>query len=386
MTHRHGAGVRLLRFFTAACLLIFCLRLLALVTSLGDVGQVYSWDLRSRHAELRLLEQGHYPRAEILRAEGIASPANSVYPPNAFPWLWLLAPFADFRLNQFWLGAWSLAGLGFVLGFAWSVGAAASRLGGLACVSAVLAMASTFSTFKAGQYGWVQLALMLGMTLALYRGRAAASGLLFGIALFKPSNIALMLAVFLRERRYAALAIAALVVAASAAAVSLWSGHSPLALLGTTYPSGGMLFTGQGYSLVTLLSGLGLAPRLASLLCAVIGFAALFLGLRCIDVPRDPLLVLALTGFVTRISLYHRYYDDLLLVFLLLACLRLWITAPSWPAIAATLAVLATLLIPDHVLVAPPHLLTVALLAVWTLALFVVLAHSPRRGEAGRPC
>ncbi len=385
MTLGRVAQDRLLWIFTMMCLVIACLRLALLVFLPLPEGRAMSWDLRARHEELRLLEQGHYPRSDILFAEGVTPSANTVYPPNAFPWLWLLSPFGDFRWSQLWHGAWSLASLALVLRFAWGIGAATSRVAGLACVSGVLAVAANFFTFKAGQYGLVELALMLGATLTLYRGRSRLSGLLFGISLFKPTNAVMMAAMFLCERRYAGLAIAAIVVMASAAAVSMWSGHSPIELLTRTYPPGGARFTGQGYSLVTLISALGIAPRTASIACAAVGFAGLFYALRFVDGARDPLLVLALVGFVMRISMYHRGYDDLLLVFLLLACLRLWIATPSLRTTAVTLALLATLQAPRGNSVDSSLSLACAVFAIWTCAMIVVLVQAPARRREGEP-
>jgi len=379
MTLGRETQERLLRLFTAACLLVAGLRLAALAMS-GPL----SWDLQLRHNELRLLEQFHYPREDLLLAAGIVSPANTVYPPHAFPWLWLLAPFADFGLNQLWHGVWSLAALAVLLRFAWGVGAPLSRPAGWACMSGTLALAANFSTFRLGQYGLIQMVLMLGATLALYRGHSARSGLLFGITLFKPTNAALMTAVFLRERRFAALAVAALVVTASAVAVGWWSGHSIAALLAITYPPGGMRFTADGTSLVTLVAAWGVPPREASLLCAMAGFAVLFGALRWVDGPRDPLLVLALTGFVTRISLYHRPYDDLLLVFLLLALFRLWIVAPSWRTTAVTLALTTTLHLPSRLVTSQGAML--AMFAVWTVAVVLVLVEASRGTRAERRC
>ncbi len=382
MTLGREARDRLLWLLTAASLLIAAMRLVALVLSPMPPGLAMSWDLRARHEELRLFEQGHYPRAAILSAEGVPSSSNTVYPPNAFPALWLLSPFAEFRSNQIWLGAWSLAALAVVLRFAFGVGVATSRAAGFACASSVAAITANFLTLKAGQYGLILLALMLMSTLSLYRGRPRLAGFLFGIALFKPTNVVMLAAVFLRERRYAGLAVAALVVLASAGAVSFWSGHSPLDLLGETYPPGGARFTQQGYSLVTLLSAEGVAPRTASIFCALAGFASLLYAMRFVGGTRDPLLVLALVGFVTRISLYHHLYDDGLLIFLLLACLRLWIAAPSWRSSAVTLALLATLHVPGRITVEASYGLSAAVFAIWTLAMVFVLVHAPARAEA----
>ncbi len=384
MTFAPATEARLLFLFTALNLVVACLRITLLVVSPLPDGQTFSGDLAQRHAELRLLEQHHYPRTTILAAEGIPSPANTVYPPNAFPVLWLLSPFADFRLNQLWHGAWSLAALGVVLRFAFDVGAASSRLAGFACMSGVLAIAANATTAKMGQYGLILLALMLGSTLALSRGRTLTSGLLFGIALFKPTNAVMMAAVFVRERRWTALAVAALVVAASTAAVSLWSGHSPLDLLAATYPVGGMRFTKLGYSLITLVSTLGVPPQLASLICAVAGFAGLLLALGLIEGRRDPLLVLALVGFATRVSFYHRAYDDLLLVFLLLACLRLFIRTPSWRTMALALMMVATLHLPSFLTTS--RLAMLAVFAVWTIAMISVIRRPPASGEVGPRC
>ncbi len=330
-------------------------------------------DLHRRHEELRLLEAHHYPRAAILRTEGVTSPENSVYPPNAFPWLWLLSPFSNFQWNQAWNAAWSFAALGVVLHYAWGLGASTSRLAALACMSAVLPMLANFSTFAFGQYGLIQIALMLGSTLALRQGRSSPSGLLFGIALFKPNNVMLMTALFLRERRYVSLLVASAIVLASAAAVSLWSGHALSELVVTTYPPGGMKFTQEGYSLVTIVSTLGVPPRTASLICAVAGFATLAYALRFVDIKRDPLLVFALIGCVTRISMYHRHYDDVLLVFLYLACLRLWIVAPSWSTTAVMLAMAATLNAPFRFQIPTADMI------VWATAMifFIVKTRNP---------
>lgn len=386
MTRSRWTMSRMLWLFALANLLLACLRLAMLVMIPLPEGMVFSVDLHQRHEEVQLLLDGHYPRTNILRAEGIASDANTVYPPNAFPWVWLFSPFASFRLNQIWHGAWSLAALGIVLHYAWTVGAAVSRPAGIACLSAVLAMPAVFVNFRNGQYGLILLAIMLASTKLLYRGRSRLAGLLFGVGLFKPTNVAMMAAVFLHERRYAGLVAAGLVVGASLTAVCLWSGHGPLALVAATYPLGGMRFTEQGHSLVSLVAAMGVPPQPASLLCAAAGFAGLLAALRWVDGGRDPLLVLALTGIAARISFYHRSYDDVLLIFLALACLRLWIVAPSPRTAAVALTMLASLHVPARWINPPSLALMAALFAIWIGTAAIVVAGARRTDGARPPC
>jgi len=360
-------------------LILFCLSVAAL--QIGRTVQIslerpLSGDLRTRHAELRQFEQGRYPRKELLPPEIQASRVNTVYPPNAQPLNWLLAPFRQFPANQIWHTGWNLTATGLLLLFAWRLGAGVSRASGWLLVAAVLAMQSLHLSLRMGPPTPIIAALLLAAMLLWGHGRATAAGILWGLSLLKPSNALMMGFAFLSARgawaSARALAAAAAVVLTLAVLAAAWTGQEVVELLSLTYAPTGLRFTARGGSLVSLLHVAGLPPHWGTKLAFAAGILTMGLLWTRLRHRGEPLLWLAVTGYADRVFFYHYPYDDFLLVFLLLALLSCWLRDRRTASLLLALGVGASLWLPLSRFVGDTPAFCIQLVP-WTLGLVRLL-------------
>lgn len=279
-------------------------------------------DLQQRHLELRDWEEGIYPRRN-LHPPDVAVARTTVYPPSALPLLWSLAPAKEFVWNRPWFFLVSMLSLAFVAVVAWRLGWQFGWLPALLFSASTLGVFAGSGTWIFGQLGFIVNALLLAAALTLQRPHGwVASGILWALALVKPSNALFYGLAFLDRRRWVGM-----VAGASIIAVLTWLG---LSIGGTNLSElwkshaepATMNFVGQGNGIPPLLVHLGFAPHFAA-------GSALFAGavLGCVLLVRyrsvlDWLGMLALAATLNRLFFYHHHYDNILLVFLLLALLR----------------------------------------------------------------
>lgn len=340
---------------------------------------VFFWDLNSRHRELRLFEQGIYPRKEFLPEDLRSSGINTVYPPNALVLYWFLAPFDSLKANQTYGVAVNLLGLGVVLAFAWRLGRATARLDGVLMVTAVTAMQSVSSGFRVGQPGLLLSALLLCAMLLLARGRPLAAGGLWALTLVKPTNTLFAGLALLSRRGVWGLAVAAGITLGCATLAALWTGHSLTELLSLTYSRTGLRFTVKGGSLVSLMHGLAVPPHAGTWVGAIAGLALMGVFRMYAGAWAGPLTWLAVAGYANRVFFYHAVYDDALLVFLLLALLRGWLSDRRPMSLAAALGVGLSLWLPLSTLLGPNSVFAIQLVP-WTLGLAWLLRREARGG------
>lgn len=314
--------------------------------------ETLQWDLQQRHREMRLFEDGTYPRGAYQTVRPGQRPENTVYPANGLPWMWLASPFEAWPANQaLMLGTSAVVLL--LLGLSIARHAAPDNsLAQGALLAAFLAVGGHQRTLLAGQYGVLLSGLMWLAARRAASGRELHSGLLWGIALLKPTSTLLPLWVLLRTWRWRVLAVAGGVATVSAVLSSAWTGLGPLEPWLTTYSAPKSLhFTVNGHSLVSLLGLAGLAPGVATLASAALAGLFTTLLLRDPAVLMDPLRWLAVAGVASRIGFYHYNYDDLLIAFLLMACLQRFVATAATSALVMGLAVGATLWLPARVAV-----------------------------------
>jgi glycosyl transferase family 87 len=192
---------------------------------------------------------------------------------------------------------------------------------GAFCAAAVAATASFCTTLANGQYGILVLALLAASMQLDEAGWPYAVGLLAGVACLKPNITGPFLLVFVGRRRWRAIAaaIAYLIIA------SLWIWMAirtnPLETLGQMM-RGGERFAETGYGPVSIAIGLGMKPRMATPLIALTG-AALALAICAKYRHRPALDLFAVAGVAARLWTYHQTYDNLSVVFLLVALSRI---------------------------------------------------------------
>jgi hypothetical protein len=300
-------------------------------------------------------------------------PGQGVYPP------WALAIGVLFcgpegmrpaRLYFAGLNAAALAAL-FLLGHRTGIkhGRAAGWLLGLSG----LAMSANCTTLGLGQYGIIVTGLLILCLWSLERERPVLAGWWLGLASVKPILSAPFGLTFLMPLRPKALAAVAGVLLV-ASGVAWWlSGASPPEMLLQTTRSG-TTFAEGAYGPMNALHSLGLPVPVAQLFVAIVSLAgAVILLLRYKTAP--PLVQFAIVSLAARFWSYHQVYDNLILIFLLVAFGELAVRQPSPRLNTLFLLLGVSLWAPGKCCDWLPFQLFQT--TIWMVALAVLLARTP---------
>ena len=282
-------------------------------------------DLAYRWQENAYALRGKDPLFVHLHPERIDDDLGPVHP-GAYPaWavftsLALFPPFDDFRWTLALYTLLTLAALVATMVYAASI-ARRARPGSpgaqLLLCGASLALFGNAVSLRLGQSGPLMSAILIACLITHDRRRDLASGLLLGVATFKPSISALFACPHLVRGRGRSIAAASLYFAVATGVMLAWTGSRPLEVLREWYTQSAAWDQGDS-GVIGLLRASGLSRRLVT--GAALGLGALVgLGLAFRFRTNSTLALSALLCVVGRLWMYHRRYDDTMLLFLLLA-------------------------------------------------------------------
>lgn len=271
---------------------------------------------------------------------GVSYPAWSYfsgYPLFCLPW----------KATRIYYAAIQLTCLVWLLRWAFLKGGQVDVWCGAFCAAAVAATASFCTTLEIGQYGILVLALLTGSLQLEEAGSPIAAGLLAGIGCLKPNIAAPFLLCFLARRRWRALAAAMGYL--SVASLWIWTAihTNPLETL-QQMMHGSESFVESGYGPVAAALALGMKAQFATPLIAV-AVVAMSLPIIVQYRRRPALQLFAVAGVVARFWTYHKSYDNLSIVFLLVALSKLAWERPTRVVLASLAAVGASLWLPARV-------------------------------------
>jgi len=262
--------------------------------------------------------------ASVIRE--IGAPGAAGYPAWSYFSGYLFFPL-PWRATRIYYAGIQLLSLLWLLRWAFVQGRQVDAWCGAFCAAALAATASFCTTLEDGQYGILVLALLAASMQLDEAGWPSTGGLLAGIACLKPNITGPFLLCFVVRRRWRAIAAAVAYLAVASLWIWMAIHTNPLETLGQMM-RGGERFAEVGYGPVSIAIGLGMKPQTATPLIALAG-AALSLVL-CAKFSRRPALDLfAIAGVAARLWTYHQNYDNLSVVFLLVALSR-----TAWPRIA----------------------------------------------------
>lgn len=241
------------------------------------------------------------------------------YPPWAFLTGFAFTPPLAFNTLKVYFALVNAVCLALIAGWAYSVG---RRLGGLEAAfltSATLAIFSSAIALRLGNYGVVITALLAGMLILESRGVRwrGVQGIVLGLAALKPNISAPFGLALLVRRRWLGVTLCVSYIVAASAVVWWLVGSDPLTMLESMYDQSGKWEAGDS-GVIGLLLDAGLSR-------GIVTGTALILGSLCASAvawySREcPLFVtFALISPFARLWMYHRRYDDTMLVFLLVA-------------------------------------------------------------------
>ncbi len=295
------------------------------------------WEIRDQH-------EWHLGQPVLFRPDRIRDevdpdlgPPGLGYPPWAyFTGVLFLWPPWD------WVGFWyALVNVGAILVVCFWIWDAARDLPSSSrflMIAAVLIVASLRTTLRFGQYGAIVVASLGAAQMAMERKRPVLAGILFAIAMTKPTIAAPFLIVPLVMKKWTTVAAAAGYLAVASVLVWAYVGTDPLTMLKSMLAASSGAWSITGPNPVRWLKDLGVETQLALRICAVTGIAvgtALLVRFR--QCPVDVLFAIA--ALASRFWTYHKTYDDVVLIFLLvpIAHRALARFEPGWCLLAAVL-------------------------------------------------
>jgi hypothetical protein len=357
-------------------------------------------DMLQRAEEYDSFRRGIYPNRAI---EGPATPRGtpySVYPPYALPMFAVFFEPGGWLQGRIVLQGLSLAALVVMGRYGWRIlrlhggDAAWAAVGGVAGA----AIAGNCSALARGQFSIICVGLIVAQIVLLERGKGAAAGLCWSLAMLKP-QIALPFALlFAVDSRWRGLIVGAAVLAGLGLLACWWTDVSPLTVARHWLFDMPLRFTESANSVgpAAISRWLGISPRigqflaLAGLVLTLATIAVLGRG-RAVDwltrpatdaaaapAVRDMLPVAAICSLLGELFMYHHHYDNVMLFPTVLCLLAMAGEAPSWHTIAAAAVMGSTVWLPQSVFDAFP-VLAVLRAVVWAVSCVALVVHVTRR-------
>ncbi len=270
-------------------------------------------------AHVWTLQEGREPPVTERRVEprsDLGAPGIVGDPPWAFvSGALLFAP--GWPAVRWTYAALNLLALGGIGRWAWKQGRPFGWRGAWLLSASALALGAHSTTLGVGQTGTIVVALLAAALMLEERGKSAGSGFLVGVANLKVNVAAPFLLPFLARRRVTALGAAAAYWTVSSCLVWWWIETDPVECLRQMLWGASILEEADA-GVLSLLARAGVGGPLA---VAVLAGGTCCLGWwilrRLVD--RPPLVAFAVACVVARLWTYHRVYDNVLLVFLLVA-------------------------------------------------------------------
>lgn len=324
---------------------------------------------------------GERPRPEAAVDPDLGKPSPG-YPPWSYATGALLVWPDDWTLAKRGFALLELLLLAYVARFAYRLGMKGGTALAWFASMGTLAFGSFGSTLVSGQYGIVVLAALVGVLQVDGRGKGVLQGLLLGVALVKPTLSLPFVVPLLIRRRAMTLLVASAYITCGSCLTWVLTGADPWTMLEQTAAATRHWGLDQGADLISTLVRLGVESKLAAKVAAGGSLAALLI--LAVRYRKESLLTqFAVAGLASRLWIYHRAYDDVILAFLLLALINAWRERKSVATLVAVVLAGATLWAPTSASRRP--VLDFAMIVVWTAGLAVLLAGSDLRKRIGKP-
>jgi hypothetical protein len=284
------------------------------------------------------------------------------YPPWSLVLGLLVAPPINQELLRWYFALLNAFALAAVVVFARRMSAPYGTAAVNLVTASVLAVSANAVTLRNGQYGLLINGFLAALLAAFGARRPLWGGLFLAFAALKPQSSGPFALLLLARRRWLAALTAAVVLGACTFGAALWLESSPLRLLSQVFGQASHWEGGDtGILRLLLLAGVPRGPAISGL-----AVTSLVVGTVLYAVHRERSLPVqaAIACVVARMWAYHRRYDDMLLVFLLVPLALAAFERPTRGAWLAFVSVGVTLWLPfrevDH-----GALLVLAKVLVW---------------------
>jgi hypothetical protein len=292
-----------------------------------------SFDLRQRYVEQRYVSRGQNPNDIAFQAWGVepvrptdrpvvvipelaSTPPVAGYPPWAFLTQYLFV-WPPWPATRFYMSLLDIAAVAFIGAWAYRSASHLGREAGVAMAVACTACSAYSPGLQTGNYPLIVAALLAATLLLETANRHVAAGLTLGVAMIKPHMAGPFVVGALCRGRYVLAAVTTAYITVASLIVSWLVKTSPVEMVQQMLKSS-TTWVDQTAGPVALALAAGLAPSVATAVTAVV-FVGIGAALHWRFRRLDALTHFAIAGLVARLFTYHRVYDDLLLIFLLLA-------------------------------------------------------------------
>lgn len=250
-----------------------------------------------------------------------------MYPPWAFFTNFLVFPPLSVQHTRWYYALLDTISL-VVLGvFSYQIGQPYGKLKAWFSVVTCFSISGLSNPLGIGQYGIIINALLIGMFWLIQKHRDILAGLLFGLALVKPNISALFFFILIIRQRYVAVIACFFYISFASLAIWMLTKVSPFYMLAKMITAS-KYFGGSGYSGVNVLINFGLETTIATVLLALVMTVTL-VAILYVCRHYSLLTLFATAAVLGRIWTYHRAYDNVMLIFLLLALLKMTLGKPN---------------------------------------------------------
>jgi hypothetical protein len=289
---------------------------------------------------------------------------GSGYPPWAFFWSALFIPPVSWPIARIWFFLMNVVALALIVMFAWRASPSNLFSHKLLLALTVLGASPLCSTLVNGQWGVILCAILVICVSQRERLGRVPLGILYAIALLKPTFSFAHASVFFNRRLYLPLMVAFIVTVAAAMIVGLHVATSPLVMVKQM-----LLQTSRwkdnSYSIPDVLIVAGVSRSLAFFGC--LGFATILSIILVQGSKNTALFEMAVCSTLARLFTYHQSYDDMLIIFLAIALGQLFLKRPAVGHAAMFAVFLITLWLPLHLADFP--IIQALHLVIWTAGL-----------------
>jgi hypothetical protein len=211
--------------------------------------------------------------------------------------------------------------------FAYQIGVTYGRSKALFSLTASLAISSHKSTLEMGQYGIIINALLIIIFWLIERNKNILTGLILGVAMVKPNISAFYFLILIIQRRFKAILSFSLYLILGSINIWIITKLTPFYMLNKIFDQS-KYFADKGYSGIHAFTAMGFDPKQATLLLGLIGiFVITIMIYLCRNY--SLLNLYAICCVIARVCTYHRIYDNPMLIFLLLAMIKITFEKPN---------------------------------------------------------
>lgn len=248
----------------------------------------------------------------------VPAPTTGGYPPWAF-FLGIFLYFPPWPAVRIYFAAVNVAAGAFMFAFGFRLGLGHGRLPAIALALCCTGLGAASTTLGLGQYGIVIVAMLMASLWLLQGNHRLWAGVALGLAATKPTISALFGLPFLAQRQWTAIGGLAIYLLIADTAIWLLTKTNPIEMTLQMLRAGaGQPYMQVGYGPMNLLMSAGLPQSVAlPLTAATFGLTAAIVTWLWAKSPS--LNQYAIAAVAGRLWTYHQLYDNLMLVFLLLA-------------------------------------------------------------------